>query len=365
MRIDHTAFYSSLFLSRLADQILLFVVPLVVFQVTQSAAWSGVAFFAETLPRFLSFPVCGALCDRVSPFRLLRISQTFRAVTCVLGSVASGLTGNVAWLVAVSAVCGVLTTQGVMAREVMLPQVFREFRTEKVLAYAQIADQLGMVLGPLVAALALDWWSWEVVLGVTLATSAAMVTGALHQSGNDYAVLQTGSAIATVVILLLIARLSLPLHGMGLFSYGCILLGGVATASSRWPVGYAIGFLMVIGFDKMFSIYIRTRRLQVIPAADLGKTAGLIVMLNNLTQPAAGLFVGLFAGHTNARCVIVAMTVAMGVLGVLALFIERIRNKEKSTKQVLELPQSRYNRDCPPTIADLHCRPSILNIYRR
>lgn len=67
MRVDHTAFYSSLFLSRLADQILLFLVPLVVFQLTQSAAWSGAAFFAETLPRFSAFPVCGALCDRISP----------------------------------------------------------------------------------------------------------------------------------------------------------------------------------------------------------------------------------------------------------------------------------------------------------
>ena len=395
MRIDHTAFYASLFLSRLADQILLFVVPLVVFQVTQSAAWSGVAFFAETLPRFLSFPVCGALCDRISPFRLLRISQTFRALTCVLGSVASGLTGHVAWLVVVSAVCGVLTTQGLMAREVMLPQVFRGFRTEKVLAHAQIADQLGMVLGPLLAALVLDWWSWEVVLGatavlflaadaamkiwrststvklvepalthpiqgmhwlqpyrtalahvlhlpgltqliilaagvnlvigVTLATSAAMVTGALHQSGNDYAALQTGGAMATVVILLVIARWSLPLRGMGLVSYGGILLGGVVTALSNWPLGYAMGFLMVIGFDKMFSVYIRTRRLQVIPAADLGKTTGLIVMLNNLTQPAAGLVVGLFAGQANARGVIVAMVVGMGVLGLLAMSFGRRR----------------------------------------
>lgn len=395
MRVDHTAFYSSLFLSRLADQILLFVVPLVVFQVTQSAAWSGVAFFAETLPRFLSFPVCGAFCDRFSPFRLLRISQMFRAVTCVLGAAASGLTGHVAWLVAVSAVCGVLTTQGLMAREVMLPQVFRGFRTEKVLAHAQIADQLGMVLGPLLAALVLEWWSWEVVLGatavlflaadaamkiwrsassvklvepalthptqgmhwlqpyrtalvhvlhlpglwqliilaagvnlvigVTLATSAAMVTGAFHQSGNDYAVLQTGGAIATVLILLVIARLSLPLRGMGLLSYACIFLGGVATALSHWPLGYSMGFLLVIGFDKMFSVYIRTRRLQVIPAADLGKTTGLIVMLNNLTQPVAGLVVGLFAGQANARGVIVAMTLGMGMLGLLAMSFGRIR----------------------------------------
>jgi len=146
---------------------LLFVVPLVVFQVTHSVAWSGGAFFVETLPRFLSFPVCGALCDRVSPFRLLRISQTLRAATCLLGALVSGLTGDVVWLVLVSALCGVLTTQGLMAREVMLPQVFAGFRTERVLAHAQMADQLGTVLGPLLAALALTQWSWAEVLGGT------------------------------------------------------------------------------------------------------------------------------------------------------------------------------------------------------
>ena len=397
MRTDHTAFYTSLFLSRLADQILLFLVPLVVFQVTQSTAWSGVAFFVETLPRFLSFPICGALCDRISPLRLLRISQMARALTCVLGCVASSLTGQVAWLVAVSAVCGVLTTQGLMAREVMLPQVFRGDRTERVLAYAQIADQLGMVLGPLLAALALAWFSWEVVLGatavlfvaadgamkvwrwaspvqlveparvhplqdmhwlqpyqtalahvvrlpglvqlivlaagvnlvvgVTLATSAAMVTGMLHQSSNDYALLQTGGAIATVLILLLIARVALPLGRMGLSAYLGILFGAVATATSVGPWVYALGFLMVIGFDKMFSVYIRTRRLQVIPAADLGKTTGLIVLLNNVTQPVAGLVVGLFAGQANAQGVIWAMTAGMALLGCLALGLKRLQQR--------------------------------------
>jgi MFS family permease len=397
MRTDHTAFYTSLFLSRLADQILLFLVPLVVFQVTQSTAWSGVAFFVETLPRFLSFPICGALCDRISPLRLLRISQMCRALVCVLGCVASSLTGQVAWLVAVSAVCGVLTTQGLMAREVMLPQVFRGARTERVLAYAQIADQLGMVLGPLLAALALAWYSWVVVLGatavlfvaadgamkvwrwaspvqlvdparvhplqdmhwlqpyqtalahvvrlpglvqlivlaagvnlvvgVTLATSAAMVTGMLHQSSNDYALLQTGGAIATVLILLLIARVALPLGRMGLSAYLGILFGAVATAVSVRPWVYVLGFLMVIGFDKMFSVYIRTRRLQVIPAADLGKTTGLIVLLNNVTQPVAGLVVGLFAGQANAQGVIWAMTAGMALLGGLSAWLERLRRR--------------------------------------
>ena len=74
----------SLFLSRLADQILLFIVPLIVFQTTHSVSWAGLAFFVESLPRYLAFPVCGALCDKFSPVRILHISQVYRALACVV-----------------------------------------------------------------------------------------------------------------------------------------------------------------------------------------------------------------------------------------------------------------------------------------
>lgn len=167
MRVSFQSFLLSLFLSKLADQILLFLVPLVVFQTTQDIAWSGLAFSVEAFPRFLSFPICGALCDRVSPVRLMRVSQLVRALACVGGVAASLVFGGVGWLIALSAVCGVLTTQGAMAREVLLPQVFQSDRFEKVLAYAQTADQAGAVLGPVLAALLLGWWPWEAVVAVT------------------------------------------------------------------------------------------------------------------------------------------------------------------------------------------------------
>lgn len=85
MQKDYLAFFTSLFRSRLADQILLFIVPLVVFQTTNSAAWAGLAFFVESLPRFLAFPVCGALCDRFSPIRILDRTAGGDGVIAVLG----------------------------------------------------------------------------------------------------------------------------------------------------------------------------------------------------------------------------------------------------------------------------------------
>jgi len=388
MGLKHQAFFYSLFLSRLADQIILFLVPLVIFQLTGSVAWSGAAFFLETLPRFLSFPICGALCDRMSPLALLRVSQLFRAMACVAGMTAYAVVGGVGWLIGISAVCGVLTTQGLMAREVMLPQLFHQHRFEKVASYTQIADQLGMVLGPLVAAGLLKLWSWEyvvassaalflaadgavmlwqrlvrpvltdpnpapgswalslktalrhliqrpglleavllaaavnLVIGVTLATSAAMVTGVHGQTDTYYALLQMAGAVTTVIVLFAIAHLPTALEILGLVAYVMIFIGGMVTglashAQSHAHI-YALGFILVIGFDKMFNVFIRTLRVRIIPRQDLGKTTGLIVMLNNLSQPLAGLLVSAFAGLYGAGVVISALSLAMGVLGLLA-----------------------------------------------
>jgi len=388
-------FLASMFAARLADQILLFIVPLVVFQVTGSVQWSGVAFFVETLPRFMSFPICGILCDRISPVRLMHWSQLMRAGVCVLGMAGYAAWGGIAWLIAISALCGVLTTQGVMAREVMLPQVFRQHDFQKVLSFTQIADQLGMVLGPMLAAFLLKSWHWaavvaacsvlfvladltfhwwhrlvrpvladpeapegrwwtplvsaaahlrhrpglielvvlaagvNLVVGVTLATSAAMFTGVLGASEIDYGWLQTAGAAATVAILFAIGHWTPPVRMLGPVAYAMMFAGGLLSAGGASIVLYAAGFVAVIGFDKMFNVYIRSLRQQIIPQRDLGKTTGLIVMLNNLTQPLAGLLVGAFSGVAGPRGVILALTLGMGVLGVAGALAWRHRSDKR------------------------------------
>jgi hypothetical protein len=167
----------------------------------------------------------------------------------------------------------------------------------------------------------------NLVIGVTLATSAAMVTGVHHKSGAFYALLQTAGAVATVVILLLIARTVIPRRVLGLLSFVAICAGGIVAGASPSAWGYVIGFLLIAGFDKMFSIYIRAVRQAIIPPKDYGKTLGVIIMLNNLTQPLAGLLVGLFSGHGRVGLVIVSISLFMGGSGVLALAIEAWRRR--------------------------------------
>ncbi len=369
MRKDYLAFFIALFLSRLADQILLFIVPLVVFQTTNSASWAGLAFFVESLPRFLAFPLCGALCDKYPPIKILHISQVYRAWLCVLGVVLYGIFGGIGWIVVLSALCGVLTTQGIMAREVLMPHIFQHYSYTKTLSYSQIADQTGLVLGPLVAALMLEVWAWHwvvlwiaglflladlsmlawqrlgrmtlevfeqhqdiwlqplriafghirslaelkkiiilavgvnLIVGVTLATSAAMVIGQYSAGKDSYAGLQAAGAVTTIVILFLLARVVLPLRVLGGVGYSMIATGAFISALSPSLLGYVLGFLLIAGFDKMFNVYIRTIRQQVIPPQDFGKTVGVITLLSGQHVPASGRFTGGFVscalGHPD------------------------------------------------------------------
>ncbi|MCS4311521.1 MFS family permease [Pseudomonas sp. BIGb0381] len=382
MRKDYLAFFVSLFLSRLADQILLFIVPLIVFQTTHSVSWAGLAFFVESLPRYLAFPVCGALCDKYSPVRILHISQVYRALACVAAVALYGMFDGIYWLVLLSALCGVLTTQGIMAREVLMPYVFQQYSYAKTLSYSQIADQSGLVLGPLVAALMLEVWAWHwvvlgvaglfvladlamlawqrkttaslethqqhrdiwlqplriafghirnlvelkriitlavgvnLIIGVTLATSAAMVTGLYAADKDTYALLQAAGAGVTIAILFYLARATLPLKVLGGLSYSMIGAGALIMAVSPNLWAYTLGFLLVTGFDKMFNVYLRSTRQRVIPVQDFGKTVGVITLLNNLPQPLAGLVIALLAAPLGTQTVILLLTGITALIGV-------------------------------------------------
>ncbi|WLH10992.1 MFS transporter [Pseudomonas hefeiensis] len=387
MRKDYLAFFISMFLSRLADQILLFIVPLIVFQTTHSVSWAGLAFFVESLPRFLSFPICGALCDKFSPIRILHISQVYRAVICIAAVVLFMIFGGIYWIVALSAVCGVLTTQGIMAREVVMPYIFKHYTYTKTLSYSQIADQTGLVLGPLIAALMLEVWAWHwvvlaiaglflladlamlfwqrasavtletfeqhhdvwlnplriafghirnlaelkkiiglavgvnLIIGVTLATSAAMVIGEYSAGKDYYAWLQAAGAVTTILILFFLARVTLPLRVLGSLSYTLIAAGAFITAFSPTLWGYLVGFLLIVGFDKMFNVYMRSIRQQVIPAKDFGKTVGVITLLNNLSQPFAGLLIALLAAPVGTQQVILLLALATSLIGITVVVV--------------------------------------------
>ena len=105
------------------------------------------------------------------------------------------------------------------------------------------------------------------------------------------------------------------------------------TGLSTHPNIYAIGFLLIVGFDKMFNVFIRSLRQKIIPRRDLGKTTGLVVMLNNLSQPLAGLAITAFSGIYGANMVIVVLSICMAMTG---LIVGAVWQRRSPTQSVID-----------------------------
>lgn len=123
----------------------------------------------------------------------------------------------------------------------------------------------------------------------------------------------------TILILFVLARCAFPLRALGAVGYLMIILGGLITALSPYLLSYALGFLLIVGFDKVFNVYMRTVRQRIIPAQDFGKTVGVMTLLNNCSQPFAGLMVSLLATPLGTQSVILIVAMLATVIGGLAM----------------------------------------------
>lgn len=70
---------TGLFLSLLAEQIVLFAVPLIIYERSRSLTYSGAAFALEWLPALAAYPFAGLLADRIGGGRLYRLANVSRA----------------------------------------------------------------------------------------------------------------------------------------------------------------------------------------------------------------------------------------------------------------------------------------------
>jgi len=387
--MTNQGFYLSRLAMSLADQFLLFVVPIMVFQVTQSIAWSSFAFALETIPRVIAYPLAGILSDRYCSRLLLKISLSLRSIFCLLALLVAWALGEGAVLIIVitlSAVTGVLSVQGFMASEVLLPEVFKQQSFTKIQASVQSVDQISIIAGPLLAAFVLQFFDWLAVLliagslfviaqifftistanlklspsslttknldiksiakqlahschliksnqallmvigqtalinlifGAALATGAALVAGKFHLPSTAYGFLQMMGALTAVVVLGSTAVLAkrILLKTIGVLSFCSICIGGVVYALSDSYSIFVLGFMLILGFDGMFNVYIRTTRQAIIPAADYGKATGMIVFFNNLTKPVAGLLIAALDGYLSAQWVVLSLVIFTIVVG--------------------------------------------------
>ena len=165
-------------------------------------------------------------------------------------------------------------------------------------------------------------WVVNLVYGAALVISAAVILQEFKLADSYFGALQTTAAIVTVVAFFFVPRFT---HRFGLSSLGTlsfctmILAGAVMSLSVNYAM-YLAGYAVLMAFDGAFSVYLRTVRSQVIPQAHLGKTMGLIGLMNMCSVPASGALVSLLSGHFMPLQIITLILVTALILG-LALIV--------------------------------------------
>jgi hypothetical protein len=351
----------------LANQLLQFAVPIVVFQHTGSVAWSGIALFVEWVPRLISLPFAGPLVDHFGVRRVYLVSDLVRCVAA-LAAVAAVIFANkpvaVAVIVALTLVAGACFEQTFIAGEkavrVLAPPAVMH-RAQSVLgAIDQVVMLAAPALGGLLLlikdistiavtgvlfafSLLLVWRLPELsddlavkrregiqvaellrcilvgvrrvmgepilrdivaitivinlLFGLILAVTPAFVVDTLQLSSSYVGVLYTTGGLASVVAL---AATPWLIRVFGLLRVGtvsalvaCAAIGAAGLlADSAAFTAFTIVFLVS---ESVFTVFIRTVRAHIVPAAEFGVIVSVIVLLNFLSMPLAGLLVAAFS----------------------------------------------------------------------
>ena len=137
----------------------------------------------------------------------------------------------------------------------------------------------------------------NLVWGMALSTGAAFVTGIFQKSEASFGFLQGFSGFLSIVLLVLSPKFiqKTSINILGFLSYLFMITGGLLVAFSKSYWLFGVGYALIMAMDGVFNIYIRTERAKIIPTKDLGKTIGLIVLVNQLSLPISGLLVTHFA----------------------------------------------------------------------
>lgn len=113
-------YYGMRAVGSLANMILQFAVPVLVYQTTRSVAWSGIALVVEWVPRLVSLPLAGVLVDRFRVRRVYVVSDAVRGTAAGIVAVATAVApeaAQIAALIGLALVAGACYEQTFVAGE--------------------------------------------------------------------------------------------------------------------------------------------------------------------------------------------------------------------------------------------------------
>lgn len=181
-------FILSIFFVYVGDHILMFALPLMVFNATNSISAAGFAYFIEWLPRVIFYPFGGYLTDKFGSKRSLIVIDIFKIIACffVFSLFFTNLDLNIPITIGIlAAISSLGTSQTSIAADVLLIKNTNINRYTKVVTYLNISDQASMLIGPALAIFLLSYLEIKYFLLVVPLFYVYNLTNTLTQKWND------------------------------------------------------------------------------------------------------------------------------------------------------------------------------------
>jgi MFS family permease len=155
-RVRLVLFGSGLLLGLIAEQLVLFAVPLLIFQRTGEVSTLGLAYAVEWLPALLAYPLAGLVADRDGGRRLFCVASLVRAGALVTAAtmclLLPGLTTPI--LIAGGVILSLMMAPVRMSVEKMVLLIAGRASLAHTQSVVQNMELLAMALGPTVAVVA-------------------------------------------------------------------------------------------------------------------------------------------------------------------------------------------------------------------
>ena len=164
-------FATGILFGMVAEQTVLFAVPLMIYQSTRDIRFSGYAFALEWLPALLAYPFAGLLADAIGGRRLFMSANIARAICLALAvPLCLAIPSMTVWvLMACGVVLSILMAPIRMSVEKTVPLMAAGDDLPRWQSLVQNMELLSMVLGPALAAFLAYYIGKLPLLGVAAA----------------------------------------------------------------------------------------------------------------------------------------------------------------------------------------------------
>jgi MFS family permease len=378
-------FASGLMLGLIAEQTVLFAVPLLIYQRTGSLAYSGIAYAVEWVPALIAYPFAGLFADRLGGRRLFRYANRVR-MTCLTIAVAACFAMPSATIIALmvnSVFLSLLIAPVRMSVEKTVPVLADGGKLSDLQSLVQNVELLAMALGPALAAGLAQWlgklplllvaaagfalaaWCWrelpasprgtahgrvrhDLVLGwrllianrpvvllalvnfainlafaIAASANAYLVTGVFRASDSVFGLMNTGAGVLGLLNLLLIPKLtrSWSIYRLGAGGFALMCTGLVCMGLAQGVWVYVIAFLGAMAGAAWYNVFNRTLRVRAIEREHLGKVIGPFYLINGLSYPLAGVLTASVGPVLGIQHILLFMAVMLSGPGAWVLWV--------------------------------------------